>query len=414
MLKLIKFFLKILIQYPICLFFLIIIYIVRPIIVIRIGILSSWRMGHFAHDPEIYLANKNFSKSNYLDLIVNTKIISNSFLKKKWSKKINFLYPEIGFPLFKINKFLINYFNFPKQHQLLFTSYDGNNLIEKSEQNILLDEKEKEDGWKILKSIGIHKSDKIVCLDVRDNAYLSFRFPGRDWSYQDSRDCDIQKFISLTKFLNKQGYYVFRMGRKVNKKMNYSHEKYFEYCNSEIQSDFLDVFLASICDFVISTGTGWAAIPTFNFRKPAIYCNSLPVGEFLTHSKKIMLSTKIHYSKKINKNLNLKEIMQQYAFSLHKINKSLFEVMSEELILKEHNEEELLLIVKEFLNYKNLGFKRLDINEKKIQEKFWQIYSNELEILKKNYKNSFIHENHKNFFSAISVEFLKKNEYLIQ
>ena len=62
MFKFFKLFLKILIQYPICLFFLIMIYIIRPIILIRIGILSSWRMGHFAHDPEIYLANKNFSK----------------------------------------------------------------------------------------------------------------------------------------------------------------------------------------------------------------------------------------------------------------------------------------------------------------------------------------------------------------
>ena len=75
--------------------------------------------------------------------------------------------------------------------------------------------------------------------------------------------------------------------------------------------------------------------------------------------------------------------MQKYAFSLYKINKSLFEVMSEELILKEHDEEELLSIVKEFLKYKNLGFKRLEMNEKKIHEKFWKIYSNELEILKK-------------------------------
>ena len=56
---------------------------------------------------------------------------------------------------------------------------------------------------------------------------------------------------------------------------------------------------------------------------------------------------------------------------------------------------------------------KVHTSRKKIQEKFWQIYSNELEILKKNYKNSFIHENHKNFFSAISVEFVKKNEYLI-
>ena len=51
---------------------------------------------------------------------------------------------------------------------------------------------------------------------------------------------------------------------------------------------------------------------------------------------------------------------------------------------------------------------------KKIHEKFWKIYSNELEILKKKYKNNFIHDNHKDFLSTISVEFVKKNQFLIQ
>ena len=404
-----KVMIKTMIQYPICIVILFAIYLIRPIVLVRIGLLSTWRMGHLAHDLDIYLANRNFSQIKSIDFVTNTHLVSNQFLKKKWGEKIKFINSKIGFPIININRLFSKLIKKLSIHEIIFHPYDGNNLVEKAKQNILLSDKEIEKGWEILKKIGVTKESKIVCLDVRDNEYFLHKFPNQDFSHHNHRDCDIQKFIPLTKFLNEKGYYVFRMGRKVKAKMNYQNNKYFEYCLSDIQSDFLDVFIASICDFVISTCTGWAAIAAFNFRKPAIYCNCHSILELLTHSKKIMLSTRIHFSKKLNRNLNLAEIMQNYPFIFQDKNKS------NEVILKEHDENQLLLIVKEFLKKKEMNFQfQKDSEEEKINEKFWKIYSEQLELLKSKYSHKFIHKNHGKFLSSISTEFIKKNKFLIQ
>ncbi len=99
-----KIILKIIAQYPICLLLLLFIYLIRPIVLVRIGLVSTWRMGHLAHDLEIYLAKKYHFKFNSLDLFSNTHLVSNSFLKKKWEEKIKFINPKLGFACLKINR----------------------------------------------------------------------------------------------------------------------------------------------------------------------------------------------------------------------------------------------------------------------------------------------------------------------
>ena len=69
--------------------------------------------------------------------------------------------------------------------------------------------------------------------------------------------------MQVVKYLNDNVVTVIRMGRVVKKKMNYKNKLYIEYSMSQIESDFMDVFLASRCLFAISSGTGWEALPAF-------------------------------------------------------------------------------------------------------------------------------------------------------
>ena len=62
--KVLKIMIQTMIQYPICIVVLFIIYLIRPIVLIRIGSLSTWRMGHLAHDLVIYLADRIFLLKN--------------------------------------------------------------------------------------------------------------------------------------------------------------------------------------------------------------------------------------------------------------------------------------------------------------------------------------------------------------
>ena len=151
--NLLKIVVQSLIQYPICFIILLFIYLIRPIFLIRIGLLSSWRMGHLAHDLEIYRADRNFFKFKSFDFFSHTHLISNHFLKKKWEEKVKFISPKIGFPLIKINKIFSKLFKKFSAHEIRLHQLDVNNLVEKSEKNIFLTSSEVEKGWKILSSI---------------------------------------------------------------------------------------------------------------------------------------------------------------------------------------------------------------------------------------------------------------------
>ena len=49
-------------------------------------------------------------------------------------------------------------------------------------------------GRAALEEIGIPHGAPFVCFAARDSAYLDARYPGRDWSYHDYRDCAIHNF----------------------------------------------------------------------------------------------------------------------------------------------------------------------------------------------------------------------------
>ena len=64
--------------------------------------------------------------------------------------------------------------------------------------------------------------DKFVCLIVRDREYLEKTYPGRNWSYHNFRDTNVENYREAVIALVEKGYFVFRMG-KIQEKIN---EKY--------------------------------------------------------------------------------------------------------------------------------------------------------------------------------------------
>ena len=67
--------------------------------------------------------------------------------------------------------------------------------------------------------------------------------------------------------ITKRGYYVFRMGKKVSTPLNTSNPKVIDYANSNLRSDFLDIYLGANCEFYLGSGSGFSSVP-YIFRKP--------------------------------------------------------------------------------------------------------------------------------------------------
>ena len=78
--------------------------------------------------------------------------------------------------------------------------------------------------------------------------------------------------------------------QKFNEKLKSNNKKIIDYANSNLRSEFMDIFLGAKCNFCISTGHGFDMLP-YVFNKP-IGIMSVPVGDLRSHSKRFLLLTK--------------------------------------------------------------------------------------------------------------------------
>ena len=273
---------------------------------IRFGSIRTERVGHLLANTELYLLEKRHKKiNNFLDILYGSKFISNIQAYNMIKKRI-FIFPSIishihnFFKLLNKNKYEIS---------VLKGGGDRDKLgLLKYNSEIDFSDKEYDYGKELLLqkfNCDIDK-DKIVFLAVRDSAYLKKEFPNNDWSYFDYRDWNINNFVVGCEYLSDLGYKVFRVGKFTNQKINCSNKNIHDYVNSIYRSDFMDIFLAKVCKFAVSTGLGIDNAPLI-FRKPIAMIH-LPFEFSYFHSSNLVM-TKHHYSvKKKKKSFNFRDI----------------------------------------------------------------------------------------------------------
>jgi len=379
---------------------------ISPFYLIRFKPIISLRLGHYVAEMELYLCEKKFRintpKGKYTDFFFNTyKGSCNKYFDKLLKKKINLIPYRIGNSFFLLNK-LFNFFLLKKKNifevgQPTCCDRDVNNLFNKSTVNIEIPKNDIEKGYKFLESLGIKKGSKFVCVAFRDKSYLEKRFPKADYRYHDYRNANINNFVKSAKYLVSKGYYVFRMGREVEKKINFNHPKMIDYATSNFQSDFLDAFLSHECHFYISTGFG-AENFALIFRKPIIYCSFVHFDVVNTFNNKSITIFKNYILKK--KKLSLREIYNKnlIAVDSNKLKKA-------NIKLKENTPKEILETIKEMLlSLKKKNKKKTTF---KLNTKFWNIFK----ILIKKNNLEYLHGK---IYGKIGTYFLKKNRYLLR
>ena len=388
---------KLILTLPIALFILFLLLPFKKLFYLRFGFLHSDRIGHFAMNTELsILEDKKFKKKSLYDFYYFGGKTCNTFLANKWSKILN-TYPKIFIRPFCLICRSLKIFKHNVAGSTISSDNDIMNLFEKYPSQIKLSKSEINKGYEILKSIGLSKNSKIVCLIVRDEGYLN-KIYGSKQKYHDFRNMNIKLFVKSIKTLINEGYSVIRMGNYTKSKLKISHKNYFDYSRSKIKSDFMDVFLGYICSFCVSTNTGFDALPMI-FRKPILYIGSMPVGIFTSNTKKIMVTTKKHYSKKYKKNLTLREIFEKnLAYSLRGE-----EFTNKQIKLLDPSAYDINKITIDMIHFIKNKFK-LSRKNKQNNQLFWKKYKN----LYTKYlpKNSI----HGTIRCKISPYFLNKNK----
>jgi putative glycosyltransferase (TIGR04372 family) len=363
--------------------------LVKPLILIRWTRLDNARIGHFATDVEMYLLKKKFKigvpNKKYIDFFYKPEIkICNKQLDKMWKSKIIIIPWFIIYPL-----------QFLKEKNILFNNEnsftihpnDRHNLLDTNKPILSFSTEEKIKGNDFLRKAGLPENAKFVCLQVRDNAYLN----EERYNYHEYRNCDVENFKLACNFLANKNIFVFRMGSKVNKKINFSNPKIIDYATNGMRTDFLDIFLGSECLFWISTGSGIDNMSKL-FRKPILYTNQVPVGNITTYQKNALVIFKHFIDKKTKDELNIDFLKKKdlcFAMRMDQFD-------NHNVSVKENSSLEIEAATKEMLLRVNTNFWET-WNETKInQEKFWN-------------KFPYRYNLHGKITSNIGKEFLIKN-----
>ena len=377
--------------------------ILRPFLLIRIGCLISSRIGHFAGNTELYLCEKDFKinvpNCNHIDIFYfGYRQICNKFLAKKISDLLP-IFPKIILePVINLNKVIPGWEKF-EIGQNTEHDRDVHNLLDKCNIHFSFTNDEILRGDLELENLGIPLGSKIVCLFVRDNEYLLKNF-GTGYEYHNYRDCNIYNYLNAANDLTKLGYYVVRMGALVKEKLITNNTMIIDYAKSGKRSDFLDIYFAYKCDFVISSSSGWDSVPSHLFRKPILYTNVVPIGLLLTFSKNFMLTTRKYFDMKNQKVLKFSEVYNN-GHSFYLKNQ---EYLNANLKLIENTPEEISNAVSDMVKFVSNKLILAD-NENNLQNLFWETF--EKNIINSEYNL------HGELKAIMSPSFLSNNKNLI-
>ena len=190
------------------------------------------------------------------------------------------------------------------------------------------------------------------------------------------------------------------MGAVVNRPFETSNEKIIDYAYNGMRTDFMDIYLGAKCEFCITTGTGFDGGPMI-FRKPLVYVNFSPLFHIHIESEFFTFIPKHHYSKKLEKKLTAKEIVNSDCF--YDLDSQAFS--NEEVELIDNSPEEIRDVVLEM--HKKINHEEfMDDEDKNLQAKFWDIFPNQRKYVGKIYYGKRK--------STIGSKFLRENQWWLE
>jgi len=227
---------------------LLVVYALRPFIKIKFGYLSTSRIGHFVHDLGYAIVEKNKNKNkNKIILYYLQDVISNEELKiiAKRELSINQYY----------RYFVYAYIALGLQSQIVSThrhrkdacgSRDVTGIMSSSTYDISLLDKENKISELYMRKHGWIKGEKFICINVRDSAF----FDESEVSRHAYRNSNIDDYEVVISYLLNLGYWVVRMGKKVERPSKIKHKKFIDYGMDVNRSDLLDVWFCKNCYFL--------------------------------------------------------------------------------------------------------------------------------------------------------------------
>jgi putative glycosyltransferase (TIGR04372 family) len=137
-------------------------------------------------------------------------------------------------------------------------------------------------GWTALQKAGMPQGGWFVALHVREG-----KWDGQSGGLHGILNCDIDTYMLAIEEITRRGGWVVRMGDPGMKRLP-PLPNVIDYCHSDWRSDWLDVFLAARCRFMIGTSSGPVFVPPI-YGVPSILTNWWPPAERAWHASDIFI-----------------------------------------------------------------------------------------------------------------------------
>ena len=271
----------------------------RPIVLIRLGTLFSWRIGHFVADGAEQVARRQQHASNSVDWFWLWKtcnsqwecMIRRNFRVHSWVRYLDWWNGVLPGGAAH------------ERPSSLTRSIDVEGLLWRYNAKFpfLPDETNEALAW--LRSKGWRDGEPFVCLLVRDEAYLAndplqgdgtTAAYGR-WSYHDFRDSDIDTYLPAIRWLAEQGIWVIRMGKLMAKPLRTDMDRVIDYAFDPSKSDLLDIWLFANCTGCVSTSSG-PDVVSLVYGKPLLFVNALPMSTALFWGQSIWVPKTLRWA----------------------------------------------------------------------------------------------------------------------
>jgi|TARA_B100001971_G_C18262984_1_gene588882 putative glycosyltransferase (TIGR04372 family) len=339
--------------------------VISPFVRVQVGGLRSNIIGHYVFDIEHYLSWKEVNKSKSMDLFF---LAHKPSVNRQWDRMLERVVRVKAWHryLFIATRFVPG----GAAHRIYFPavgSRDCQGVLSQTKPHVYFIDQEENEGQEYLRKVGLKKYDSFVCLIVRDAAYKKKRNielgEKRDWSYHDYRNSDINSYTGAIDELIKSGFWVFRMGKDVEKPLNMTHPQLIDYATENCQSDLLDIWLMANCSFSISTCIGLDEVSRI-FRRPAVYANFLPMRNMVTYTSSINAPKRLFWIS-TGVELTLQDHLEHGYISSQQYHKAGIQI-------KDLDDEELRYVIREMIERRSRRWKSCqDADER--QRKFWQV-----------------------------------------
>lgn len=263
-----------------------------------------------------------------------------------------FLKPILSAPWIQYERPYLSEFPGQSFYAVNYAYYAKNPRFSLESSILKIPQHDREKGWEILQKLGMKKGDWFVCFYAREPGYYN----EVDMKNQGViRNVKVETYKKALLEIVFNGGWCIRMGSSKMEPLPKSLsqlERVIDYPKTDFVSDFMDVFLAATCKFMLTCSSGISMLPGL-FGVPIVMTNVIPLHVAKPLYPKDLSILKLYYSKTKNRYLSFSEMLASYIVD----QPMSYYYDSLSLTVIDNTEEELFQVTREMLerlanNYK--------------------------------------------------------------